>query len=106
PATCTADGYVTGIDPVNATFGAPSYVNGTYTIVATATGVATFPAGVGVSPEGKTKTFTGQYGLKLPDSTCVATASIKVKPATCTADGYVVPWDAVNATFAAPSYDN
>jgi hypothetical protein len=105
-ATCGADGYVTGINPVNATFGAPQYANGTYTIVATATGIAKFAAGAGVSPDGKTKTFTGPYQLKLSDADCVASANVQVKPATCAADGYVLGTDAVNATFGTPTYVN
>ena len=106
PATCAADGTVVGKDAVNATFAAPTYDNGTYTIVATATGVATFPAGEGVSPNGKTKTFTGSYQLKLPSSECVAAASVTTAPATCTADGYVVLGPITNATFGGPNYSN
>ena len=106
PATCDADGYVVGVNPVNATFGTPTYENGQYTIVATATGEATFPAGPGVSPDGKTKTFTGPYAEQLGDDECLASAAVVVDPATCGAAGYVTGTGTVNATFGTPTYEN
>ena len=60
PGTCTSAGTVTGINPVNANFAAPTYPGGnTYQIVATAIAPATFPnpGSGGVSADGTTKTL-------------------------------------------------
>jgi LPXTG-motif cell wall-anchored protein len=102
PATCDAAGYVIGIDAVNATFGTATYDAGQYTIVATATGVATFAAGPGVSDDGKTKTFTGAYEAQ---KDCVASAAVSFGDPSCFLPGALVLGDTVHATFGVPVYD-
>jgi hypothetical protein len=122
PATCDADGFVVGTTAVNATFGTATYLDGQYTIVATATGSATFPAGAGVSPDGTTKTFTGVYETKLtgeqcePDCEpatfgltsvvedfCLATAVVSFGTPTCFAPGALVLGATEHASFGLPT---
>jgi hypothetical protein len=88
PGTCEAEGGVVGVDPVNATFGDPTYEDGKYTIVATATGDALFAAGAGVSDDRTTKTFKGDLE---PQNTELCTGEVTfchAHPADTAANGW------------------
>src|SRR5690606_22747341 len=77
-----------------------TWVDGTYTVVATALDGYAFPAGEGVSEDGSTKTFTGSLG-QLSGDVCaeVASAALSTTDPTCAADGTVVLGDIVGATW-------
>ncbi|MDQ2697393.1 MAG: hypothetical protein M3Y46_01225, partial [Actinomycetota bacterium] len=93
PGTCEAAGSVAGGAVENATFGAPVYKNGQYTIVATATGSALFDAGEGVNDARTTKTFTGPIP---PQNTELCTGTVTfchAHPADTAANGWELMTD-------------
>lgn len=90
PATCTAAGTVSWTGLVNATGGVLDQTPGTHNAVATATANHAFPAGTGVSADGKTKTISYTIVAQLSGNNCLATASL-TPTTSCTANSTQTP---------------